>query len=204
MSEIGVDFRLWAWQVAQSKQYLVWLAGYCWVYVGVEEGWTFSQDVASLPSLRGSQEESSVPFNFFICAVFVKATFPELGLQLVLFFLCCLPHSQLEGQENRSGKLLHVCHRWLQDGSTRLRLVLAASCPGSRGQAGEGLNNTVPWGQCCSAPLLTQGLTSTQGALWVQAALSALFLWRDWRGSSTRQPEVARALHNFQFLCFIF
>lgn len=34
--------------------------------MGVEEGGTFSQDVASLPLLRGSQEESSVPFNFFI------------------------------------------------------------------------------------------------------------------------------------------
>lgn len=80
--------------------------------MGVEEGWTFSQDVASLPLLRGSQEESSVPFNFFFLFVlFVKATFPEPGLQLVLFFLCCLPYSQLEGQEKRSGKLLHVCHR---------------------------------------------------------------------------------------------
>lgn len=113
-----------AWQVSQNKQHLVWLAGYCWVCVGVEKGWTFSQDVASLPSLRGSQEESTVPFNFLF--VFVKATFPELGLQLVLFFLCCLRYSQLEGQENWSGKVLHVCHRWLQDGSDCLPGCLAA------------------------------------------------------------------------------
>lgn len=68
-----------------------------------------------------------------------------------------------------------------------------------------GLNHVVPWGQRC-APLLTQGLTSAsmQGTLWVHAALSALFLWRNWRGSSTRQPEVARDLHNFQLIAFIF
>lgn len=140
---------------------------------------------------------------FFLFVLFVKATFPEPGLQLVLFFLCCLPYSQLEGQEKRSGKLLHVCHRWLQDGSARLCLILAASRLGLTGP-GVDLNNAVPWGRWC-APLLTQGLASAsmQGTLWVHAALSALFLWRNWRGSSTRQPEVARNLHNFQFLSFI-
>lgn len=54
---------------------------------------------------------------FIFSTVFVEATFPEPGL--VLFFLRRLPHAQLEGQESRSGKVLCVCHRWLQDGSIR-------------------------------------------------------------------------------------
>lgn len=68
---------------------------------------------------------------------------------------------------------------------------------------GSGLNNTVPWGRYC-ATFLAQGLTCPfmQGTLCDHAALLALFLWRNWKGSSTRPPEVARNLSNFQFLAF--
>lgn len=101
MSEKWSWFGLQLWQVTPSKQFSVWLAGYCWVCGGAEEGRAFSQDVASLPLLRGAQEESSTPFNFFLnlCCV-CKGHIPCAGLWLVLFFLCCLPYSQLEGQEN--------------------------------------------------------------------------------------------------------
>lgn len=124
-------------QVSQSREWLVWLAAYCWGCGGVEEGWTYSQDVASLPSLRGSWEESSVPFNFFYLCCVCKGHIPRAWLQLVLFFLCCLPHSQLEGQENRSGKLVHVCHRWLREVPG-----VGSLMPGSTE-----LSSVVPWGQ---------------------------------------------------------
>lgn len=95
------------------------MAAYCWLGVSVEKGPTSSQDVASLPPLGAPSLLTSYLF------VFVKATFPEPGLQLVLFFLYCLRRSQLEGQENWSGKALLVCHRWLRAGPG-LRLLLAA------------------------------------------------------------------------------
>jgi len=68
----GLDLGLRAWRVAQSQQRWLWVAGYCWVCVGVEEGWAFSQDVASLPSLRGSQKESRVPFNFSFFSLYLR------------------------------------------------------------------------------------------------------------------------------------
>lgn len=126
--------------------------------------------------------------------MFVKATFPALGLKLVLFFLCCLRHSQLEGQENRSGKLLRACHQWLQDGSARLCMVWAASRPcGSQGQ-GQAWIMLSQGGRHCVCTPYSRPCFCIHARTHLAMQPCQHSSCGETRGSSTRQPEVARIL----------
>lgn len=172
----------------KNQQCLEWLAAYCWLGVAMEKSLTSSQDVASLPPLGAPCLLTSYLF------VFVKATFPEPGLRLVLFFLCCLRRSQLEGQESWSGKALHVCHRWLR-GRAGPAPAIGGLAPVQTGR-GWGLSGAVPWGRqrarppCFKVPLLRccgRAHVNLQRPCRHSSCGGA-------GGSSTRQPEVPAML----------
>lgn len=127
--------------------------------------------------------------------MFVKGKFPELGCDWCYSSCAVCSTLSWKGQENGPGKPLHACHRWLRAGSVRLCQVPAASCLGPMGpERAGGPKNGFPWGRCC----LTQGLLHSC----VHAARSVHFLWRNCRGSSTRQTEAVINVHNCKTLFF--
>lgn len=199
----GVDFRLSSWQVSHNKQYLVWLAGYCWVCVGVEKGWTFSQDVASLPSLRGSQEESSVPFNFLFVLCLLRPH--SLSLACNLCYSSCAVCATRSWKDRKTD-----LENYFMDVISDYRTAVPACAwywqPRARfGSWGQGWGWIMPsHGGDSVHPLLKALLLHPCKNPCASMQPGQHSSCGETRGSSTRQPEVARNLCNFQFISFIF
>lgn len=163
--------------MSQGKRHKVWLAAHCWVCVGVEKAWTFSQDIASLPSLSGSQEESSVPFNFSFFLLFVLRLLRPHSLSLACnscYSSCtvCATRSWKDRKTNLENYFTYVI------GDYRTAVCgIGSHMPRPMG-TGVGLSNAVPRGRL-TASLLIQWLVSAavREPIRVGAAMSALFLW---------------------------
>lgn len=81
-------FKFWHWQVAKSKQCLVWLAAYCWIW-----GRCNLLSGRSLTSPHRRRATGLFSFYFFYILCVCKGQIPWAGLQVLLFFLCYLPHT---------------------------------------------------------------------------------------------------------------
>lgn len=119
--------------------------------------WTFSQDVASLPSLRGSREESSA-FNFLFVLRLLRPHSPSLACDL------CYSSCAVCAARSWKGRKTDLENYFTCVISARLGTLTAASRLKPTG-AEAGWSDAVPWGAttasfCAPVLLPRSGLCS--------------------------------------------
>lgn len=102
------------------------------------KSWTFSQDVASLPSLRGSREESSA-FNFLFVLRLLRPHSPSLACDL------CYSSCAVCAARSWKGRKTDLENYFTYVISARLCTLTAASRLKPTGAEG-GWSDGVPWG----------------------------------------------------------
>lgn len=148
------------------------------------ESWTFSQDVASLPSLRGSPEESSA-FNFLFVLHLLRPHSPSLACDL------CYSSCAVCAARSWKGRKTDLENYFTYIISARLCTLTAASRQKLTGAEGAGAlpSRLGGWGTLCR----TSPRSVPQFCFHARPS-AARFLWRNRRklhqpGPSAQKPQ---------------